>query len=146
VIDFPINGANTSEYYVVWGDRNESINTVNGAIVETPAITGTVVTYDCSENPQSGPALSLYNQLNIVNFSNGQDTAEGDVEAGLGNTRACGANGPGGFVRWFAQPNPNNVGGLTAAAYQAGVIFRLRQSGLDGYSQFPVDRGFFTAK
>jgi hypothetical protein len=146
VIDFPINGANTSEYYVVWSDRNASLNTVNGAIVVTPAITGTVVTYDCNENPQSGPALSLGDQLNIVNFSNGQDTAPGDVEAGLGNTRACGANGPGGFVRWFAQPNPNNVGGLTSAAYQAGVIFRLRQSGLDGYSQFPVDRGFFTAK
>jgi hypothetical protein len=146
VIDFPINGSNASEYYVVWSDRNASLNIVNGTFVETPAITGSIVTYDCNENPQSGPALSLYDQLNIVNFSNGQDTAPGDYEAGLGNTRACAPNGPGGFVRWFAQPNPSNVGGLTSAAYQAGVIFRLRQSLTDGYSQFPVDRGFFTAK
>jgi hypothetical protein len=161
VIDFPINGANAAatargEYYVVWSDRNDSLNLVNGALVDTPAITGSVVTYDCNENQISGAPLSFEDQLNVLHISNtanpNPNPAPGfnDVEVSLGNTGACvnasPATGPSGFLRWFAQPNPYNVGGLTNAAYQAGVIFRLRQGALDGYSQFPVDRGFFTAK
>jgi hypothetical protein len=159
VIDFPINGANAAatargEYYVVWSDRTDSLNLVNGALVDTPAITGSVVTYDCNENQISGAPLSLDDQLNVVHISNTSANPPSplfnDVEVSLGNTGACvnanPATGPSGFLRWFAQPNPYNVGGLTNAAYQAGVIFRLRQGALDGYSQFPVDRGFFTAK
>jgi hypothetical protein len=53
--------------------------------------------------------------------------------------------GTGGFVRYFAQPSPY-TGDITGAAYQAAVAFRLRNSNIEPTYQFPVDRGFFTAK
>lgn len=164
-IDFQINGANGSEQYVVWNDRNASANVVNGAIVTTPGVSGTMLSYDCNENAVSIPALSLENQLNFVSF--GANTYLGAVAnslypvgysdpyagLGLGNTQGgtvgngtCATAAQGGFIRWFAQSNPYNYGGQTNAAYQSMVIFRLRQDADDGYSQFPVDRGFFTAK
>ena len=153
-IDFQVNGANSSETYVVWNDRNASVNTVNGAIVVTPGVSGTMLSYDCNENQVSVPQLSLEDQLSFVSvgantYSGAIDVGSYDAYAGIstGNSRSganCGSQG--GFVRWFAQPNPYNYGDLTSAAYQSMVIFRLRQGSTDGYSQFPVDRGFFTSK
>jgi hypothetical protein len=152
VIDFPINGQNSSEVYAIWSDRNDSLNTVNGAIVVTPATTGAVVSYDCNENPQSGGSLSVDQQLEFLRIGGNADFLQDDIDLSIGNARGCvtTANsvttGAGGFIRWFAQANPSNVGGLTSAAYQSGVIVRLRRSSTDGYSQLPVDRGFFTGR
>jgi hypothetical protein len=176
VIDFPVNGNSggvtsptsptPGETYVIWSDRNSSTNIVNGAIVTTPAINGSTLTYDCNENNVSGPSLSVTRQLSVLtlgtpaqtytNLTANNATVDGysALSATLGATGSnnCYSNTAanvlpqGGFLRWFAQANPYNYGGLTAAAYQAGVVFRLRNSTTDGYSQLPVDRGFFTAR
>jgi hypothetical protein len=73
----------------------------------------------------------------------------------VGQTEACtspanpgslaSSGAAGGFVRYFAQPSPY-TGDITGAAYQAAVAFRLRNSNSEPTYQFPVDRGFFTAK
>lgn len=162
-VDFPVNGNHAGETYAVWNDRNASTNIVNGAIVVTPGVTGTMLSYDCNENQISIPSLSLDTQLSFVSIganaygegdlrhwrSNAPINPRSDSYAGLplANTHTgTGCYEAGGFIRWFAQPNPYNYGNEVNAAYQSMVVIRLRQDAYDGYSQFPVDRGFFTAK
>jgi hypothetical protein len=169
VIDFPvINGNDT---YVVWADRNATTNVVNGTIQTTPAIYGTTLTYDCNENVLSTGPLSFVDQLNFLTVGTTNSTAQTSTVANfdaysnlfqpIGATTAqstgcniavsgiptalTGTNTSSGFVRYFAQSNPY-TGDLTGAAYQASVIFRLRNSASEATYQFPVDRGFFTAK
>jgi hypothetical protein len=159
VIDFPVTN-DRGEKYVVWSDRNGIENIVNGSITRTPALSGNILTYDCDENPDSGTPLSFKNQLNILKIYNPIKSASMGSSYGVepeyvsaGNSMDCfyksddaGKQGKvGGFVRWLVAPGVN-IGKIKSAAYQAGVIFRLRQSSYDGYSQFPVDRGFFTGR
>jgi hypothetical protein len=169
VIDFPV--VTGSDSYVVWTDRNATTNIVNGAIVVTPSIYGTTLTYDCNENVLSTGPLSFEQQLSFLtvggvvgtNLLNVVPTIDGytSLSQPVGQTLACGtqltnpgslglnasstAVGTGGFVRYFAQPSPY-TGDITGAAYQAAVAFRLRNSNSEPTYQFPVDRGFFTAK
>lgn len=173
VIDFPVVTGNDS--YVVWSDRNATVNVVNGAIVTTPAIYGTTLTYDCNENVLSTGPLSFTQQLSFLTVGttatgaipanpvvpvidgytslgqawgqsvacNNQTANPGSLVSGLGTP--AGNGGTGGFVRYFAQGS-GYTAGITGAAYQAAVAFRLRNSNAEPTYQFPVDRGFFTAK
>jgi hypothetical protein len=172
VIDFPV--VTGSDSYVVWTDRNDTVNVVNGAIVDTPAIYGTTLTYDCNENVLSTGPLSFVQQLSFLTVGStigsnlsgvvpafSDSYGEISLSQPVGQTIACSSQatnpgslgfgtsaskeGTGGFVRYFAQPSPY-TGDITGAAYQAAVAFRLRNSNNEPTYQFPVDRGFFTAK